>query len=222
MTFSVDAIKELGLSAADAIKPKKQELGQEQFLKLMTTQLTHQDPTKPMENGDFLAQMAQFSTVEGIGSLNDSFQAFAGSMTSSQSIEASGLIGKSVSVPSDKGVLGLGSPLEGNIKLNGATNQATVSIKDANGVVVKTLNLGSQSEGLKKFEWDGLLDDGSYAPPGVYSVEAEATIGGKNTGLETFMAAKVESIDLGDAQKGVVLNLGQLGAVEFSKVKQVF
>jgi len=222
MAFSIDTAQQLGLSVVDAVKPKEQELGQEQFLKLMTTQLTHQDPTKPMENGDFLAQMAQFSTVEGIGDLNESFQAFAGSMTSSQSLEAAGLVGRSVSVPSTKGALGFGSPLAGNIKLNSATNQATVSIKDQTGAVVKTLNLGSQSEGLKKFEWDGLLDDGSYATPGVYSVEAQANIDGQNTALETFMSAKVESVDLGDPQKGVVLNLGQLGAVEFSKVKQVF
>ncbi|MDF1583833.1 MAG: flagellar hook assembly protein FlgD [Methyloprofundus sp.] len=222
MAFSIDTAKQLGLSVADAVKPKKQALGQEQFLKLMTTQMTHQDPTKPMENGDFLAQMAQFSTVEGIGSLNNSFNAFAGSMTSSQSIEASGLVGKRVSVPSNQGVLGFDSPLAGNIKLNSATNQATVSIKDQTGAVVKTLNLGSQSEGMKKFEWDGLLEDGSYATPGIYNIEAQATIDGQNTALETFMGAKVESVDLGDPQKGVVLNLGQLGAVEFSKVKQVF
>ncbi|MBE0470080.1 MAG: flagellar hook assembly protein FlgD [Methyloprofundus sp.] len=222
MAFSIDTAKQLGLSVAEAVKPKKQALGQEQFLKLMTTQMTHQDPTKPMENGDFLAQMAQFSTVEGIGSLNNSFNAFAGSMTSSQSIEASGLVGKRVSVPSNQGVLGFDSPLAGNIKLNSATNQATVSIKDQTGAVVKTLNLGSQSEGMKKFEWDGLLEDGSYATPGIYKIEAQATIDGQNTALETFMGAKVESVDLGDPQKGVVLNLGQLGAVEFSKVKQVF
>mgnify|MGYP000538832880 CR=1 FL=1 len=222
MAFSIDTAQQLGLSVVDAVKPKEQELGQEQFLKLMTTQLTHQDPTKPMENGDFLAQMAQFSTVEGIGDLNESFQTFAGSMTSSQSLEAAGLVGKSVSVSSTKGGLGFGSPLVGNIKLNSATNQATVNIKDQTGAVVKTLNLGSQSEGLKKFEWDGILDDGSYATPGVYNIEAQASINGQNTALETFMGAKVESVDLGDPQKGVVLNLGQLGAVEFSKVEQVF
>ncbi|MCF7970891.1 MAG: flagellar hook assembly protein FlgD [Methylococcaceae bacterium] len=222
MAFDIDTVKQLGLSVADGVKPKKQELGQEQFLKLMTTQMTHQDPTKPMENGDFLAQMAQFSTVEGIGSLNDAFNSFAGSMTSSQSIQASGLVGKSVSVPSNQGVLGVISPLTGNIKLNGATNQVTVNIKDQSGTVVKTLNLGSQSEGLKKFEWDGLLEDGSHATPGVYSVDAQASIDGQNSALATFMAAKVESVDLGDPQKGVILNLGQLGAVEFSKVKQVF
>jgi len=222
MAFSVDTIQQLGLSAAEAVQPKKQELGQDQFLKLMTTQMTHQDPTKPMENGDFLAQMAQFSTVEGIGGLQDSFKEFASSMTSNQSLEAAGMVGRSVSVPSSNGVLELGSPLTGNIKLQGPTAQASVTIKDQNGAVVKTINLGAQSEGMKKFEWDGVLDDGSYALPGVYKIEAEALVDGQNTGLETFMGAKVESVDLGDPQKGVVLNLGQLGAVEFSKVKQVF
>ena len=55
-----------------AATPKKTSLGQEQFLKLMTTQMTHQDPTKPMENGDFLTQIAQFGTVSGIQDLQKS------------------------------------------------------------------------------------------------------------------------------------------------------
>ncbi len=222
MSFSLESIQQLGLSATDAIAPKKQELGQDQFLKLMTTQLTHQDPTKPMENGDFLAQMAQFSTVEGIGSLNDSFNAFATSMNSSQALEASGLVGRSVAFSGDSGVLEIGGSLAGNINLESASNEVTVKISDENGNVVKTISLGTQAEGMTKFEWDGQKDDGTYAAPGVYSIVAEAKVDGQNTALETFVSAKVESVDLRDTSKGVVLNLGQLGSVEFSKVKQVF
>jgi len=222
MSFSLESIQQLGLSAADAIAPKKQELGQEQFLKLMTTQLTHQDPTKPMENGDFLAQMAQFSTVEGIGDLRTSFEDFATSMTSSQALEASGLVGRSVSYSGNEGTLDIGGTLTGNVNLKSASNEVTVKISDQNGNVVKTLSLGTKAEGMAKFEWDGQKDDGTYATPGVYSIAAEAKVDGNNTALETFVSAKVESVDLRDASKGVVLNLGQLGNVEFSKVKQVF
>ena len=60
---AMDAIKGLGLTTAPTNKPKRNALDQEQFLKLMTTQMTHQDPTKPMQNGEFITQMAQFGTV---------------------------------------------------------------------------------------------------------------------------------------------------------------
>ena len=121
-----------------------------------------------------------------------------------------------------QGLLEVASPLTGNIKLNASTSNASVTILNQNGGVVKTLNLGAQSAGMVKFEWDGQLDDGSYAMPGIYKVEAEADVNGKNTALESYISAKVESVDLGDPKRGVVLNLGELGSVEFSKVKQVF
>ncbi len=222
MTFSVDDIQSLGLSAVEAQKPKRQELGQEQFLKLMTTQLTHQDPSKPMENGQFLAEMAQFSTVEGIGSLNNAFADFASSMTSKQALEASGMVGKSVAFPTNTGVLSIEDSLRGNVNLPASTQNLSINILDGNGTVVKNLNLGSQSSGFVKFEWDGQLDDGSYAVPGAYQVQAQAHIDGQNTALETLMSGKVESVDLSNPSKGIVLNLDQMGSVAFSKVKQVF
>jgi len=175
-----------------------------------------------MDNGAFVAQMAQFSTVEGVKTLNDSFKSFSSSMTSSQALQASGLVGRSVAVPSQQGVLALDKPLTGSLNLSGSTANAKVSILDQNGSVVTQLNLGSQSAGSVKFSWDGQLDNGSYAVPGVYTLKAEANIGGKNTGLDTYVSTKVESVDLGDPTKGVVLNLGSLGSIPFSQVKQVF
>ncbi len=221
MAFNADAIKQLGLDTITPVKPKKQSLGQDEFLKLMTTQMTHQDPTKPMDNATFLSQMAQFSTVEGVKGLNDSFTSFSTSMTSNQALQASGLVGRSVLLPSSQGMLSLNQPLTGTLNLTGSTSNAQVNILDQQGSVVKQLNLGSQAAGSVKFSWDGKLDDGSYATPGLYQLKAEANIGGKNTGLDTYVSAKVESIDLGDAKKGVVLNLGTLGSIPFSQVKQV-
>jgi len=222
MAIGLETIQQLGLSSAEQVQPQKQELGQEQFLELMTTQLTHQDPTNPMENGDFLAQMAQFSTVEGITGLQESFETFAASMTSNQALQAAGLVGRSVAFPGDSALLGLDRPISGNIKLEQSTQQLSLNILDQNGVVVKNLNLGNHAEGMVKFEWDGLMDDGNYADPGVYKLEAQANIDGENTALQTLVSAKVESVDLGNPQKGVVLNLNQLGSIEFSKVNQVF
>ena len=71
---SLDSIlQELGISKAkdqDGPRVTKKSLGQEDFLKLMTAQLNNQDPFKPVDNTDFIAQMAQFSTVTGITDIN--------------------------------------------------------------------------------------------------------------------------------------------------------
>ena len=67
---------DLGLAVKTQTATKK-TLGQEDFLKLMTTQLQYQDPFKPMDNGEFLGQMAQFSTVSSIQSLQSSFAQLA-------------------------------------------------------------------------------------------------------------------------------------------------
>ena len=221
---SLETYQNLGLSplAEKPDKPKKQELGQDQFLELMTTQMTHQDPTKPMENGDFLAQMAQFSTVEGIGSLNDSFAEFSASITSGQALQASALVGKSVLIPSDKGIVSLDKNLSGEVMLNNSTDSLQISFQNANGDTLKTIQLGQQKEGNVSFEWDGLLDDGTHAEPGEYKIIAEAKIEGNNTELETHVNAGVESVAMGGASKGVMLTLTGLGEVGFNDVKKIF
>jgi len=222
---AIDTYQNLGLAtSADkaTAEPKTQELGQAEFLKLMTTQLTHQDPNKPMENGDFLAQMAQFSTVSGIGDLNDSFAEFASSMTSGQSLQAATLVGQSVLVPSTEGLMPLTKNMTGEVVLKGNTSDLKVSFSDSSGQTVKTLHLGAQEEGNVAFEWDGLLDDGTYADPAVYNIYAEAEVDGKNTALQTFVNADVESVALGNTSDGIKLSLAGLGEVNFNEVKKIF
>ena len=220
---SIETYQNIGLAtSADKVADKKQELGQEEFLKLMTAQMTHQDPNKPMENGDFLAQMAQFSSVEGIGELNTSFKEFADSVTSGQALQASTLVGKSVMVPSGEGLMSLTDDLSGEAVLNGRTNNLKVSFLDSNGETVKTLEMGEQEQGNVAFNWDGKLDDGTYTDPGLYKIRAEAAIDGTNTILETYVSAGVESVALGSQNEGVTLALAGLGDVDFNNVKKVF
>lgn len=220
---AIESFQNLGLSTtADKKEVKKQALGQEQFLKLMTTQLTHQDPNKPMENGDFLAQMAQFSTVEGIGDLNKSFADFSSSVSSGQALQAASLVGKSVMVPAEEGVMSLTKPLSGEAVLTNSTDNLKVSFLDSNGTKVKTLELGRQGSGNVSFEWDGLLDDGTYVDPGVYKITAEANIDGKNTALQTYVSADVESVSLGKKNEEITLALSGLGQVNLNDVKKIF
>jgi flagellar basal-body rod modification protein FlgD len=220
---AVETYQNLGLATtADKKEVNKQKLGQDEFLELMTTQLTHQDPNEPMENGDFLAQMAQFSTVEGIGDLNTSFADFSSSISSGQALQAASLVGKSVMVPSDEGVMSLTEPLSGEAVLTDGTDNLRVSFLDSNGTKVKTIELGRQDAGNIGFQWDGLLDDGTYVDPGVYKISAEANIAGANTALQTNVSAEVDSVSLGKKNEGVTLALSGLGQVSLNDVKKIF
>jgi len=224
--MAIDAIQtyqNLGLSTtADKSPPVKKQLGQDEFLKLMTTQMTHQDPNKPMENGNFLAQMAQFSTVEGIGTLNKSFSSFASSLSSGQSLQAASLVGQSVLVPSKEGLMSLTKPLSGEAVLNGDASDVQVNFLDSNGQTVKTIDLGRQSAGQVKFQWDGSLQDGTYTNPGVYRIQVNAQVNGQNTALQTFVNANVESVDLSNKKTGIQLQLAGLNSVNFNQVKKIF
>lgn len=204
--------------------PKATSLGQEQFLKLMTTQMTHQDPSKPMENGQFLTQIAQFGTVSGIQDLQKSFGEFAGSITSSQALQATSLVGRNVLAPGTQGLLGVGvnGEIRGNINLSGSSPNVNITVTDAaTGEVVKTMELGEHSAGTVPFVWDGLNANGVMASPGVYKINATASIDGKNTAMETDINSQVDSVSMGSGANGLKVNLTGLDSVDFNKIKQI-
>ncbi|MFZ2406162.1 MAG: flagellar hook capping FlgD N-terminal domain-containing protein, partial [Methylobacter sp.] len=150
-------------------KAKQTTLGQEQFLKLMTAQMTHQDPTKPMENGQFLTEIAQFGTVSGIQDLQKSFGEFADSINSSQALQATSLVGKYVSAPGTEGLLKADGSISGDIDLSETTTNVTITITNADtGEVEQTVNLGDYGAGKVPFSWDGTDADGVMSDPGVY------------------------------------------------------
>ncbi|MCX7088598.1 MAG: flagellar hook assembly protein FlgD [Methylococcales bacterium] len=197
-------------------------LSQAQFLKLMTTQMTHQDPSKPMENGNFLAQMAQFGTVSGIQDLQKSFSEFAGSVGSGQSLQAASLVGHTVSAPGTQALLETGKPLKGEIELTDNTGNLSLQVLDSKtGDVIKTIPLGTHVKGAVPFSWDGLNDNGVMVDPGMYKISATATIGDNNTVLETQLQSRVESVSMGTGSNGLTVNLAGVGSVNFNQVKQI-
>ena len=92
------------------------DLGLNDFLKLMVAQLNNQDPFEPMDNGEFLGQIAQFGSVTGLEELNQSFHSLAATITSDQGLQASALIGREVLAPIATGELTAGGMLRGQVK----------------------------------------------------------------------------------------------------------
>lgn len=193
-------------------------LGQEDFLKLMTTQLQNQDPLKPMENGDFLAQMAQFSTVAGIEEMNQSITGMADTFQSQQITQAASVIGKRVLVDGDAAQLEQGH-LEGAVQLDSAATYLQISIRSDSGELVKTLDLGKSMAGLREFSWDGITDDGGAAPPGTYFITAQAGGNGAIRQPSTMTYGQVESVQVKEGL--VTVNLAGRDNVNFNNVKRI-
>ena len=216
-----------GLSAAEFrkvqdlnTKTSRKELGQEQFLELMTAQLQNQDPFKPMESGDFLSQIAQFSTVEGIGDLNDAFSGLSQSLVSNQALQATNLVGRQVLAPTGVAALSQGGTIRGNVELPAASGEVVVNVYDQAGQVVRRLELGSQTAGPVAFQWDGLKNDGQFASPGTYFISAEASIDGQFESVETLLASEVRSVTLSNSG-GLLLDLDGIGSLDFNEVRQI-
>ena len=219
---SIDAYTGLGVSTSGTVAPKKTSLGQDEFLKLMTTQMTHQDPTKPMQNGEFLSQMAQFGTVSGIQDLQQSFKDFAASISSNQTLQAASLVGRTVSAPSEQGLLAAGGEIKGTVDLPASSSNVNIKILDpVTGDVIAIKSLGGQSAGPVPFVWNGMNNKGNLAHPGVYKVQVEASIDGINTVLRPDIQAHVESVSMDSGKNGLQVKLAGLGAVNFNQIKQI-
>ncbi|WP_445371567.1 flagellar hook assembly protein FlgD [Methylomonas sp. HW2-6] len=224
-TSAIDTFNNLGLAttnSSSSANSQKQTLGQDQFLKLLTTQMTHQDPLKPMDNGEFLGQMAQFSTVSGIQDLQASFKEFAGSISSNQALQASGLVGRYVSAPSERALLGAGGSVSGDFEVPASSPNVGVKIIDPEtGATIREIDLGAESAGTTRFEWDGKDKAGNLADPGVYKIQAYAYLEGKNTVLPTNIKSLVKSVTMANGNTAMQVNLDGLGPVKFSQIKQI-
>ena len=200
----------------------KTKLSQEQFLKLMLAQLKNQDPTKPLDNAQFLGQIAQVSTVTGIQELQSSFKDFASSLQSNQLLQTSNLVGHNVLAPSELGVLPAGGALSGEVDLPSSTAALTIKVMDGSGQVVRTLEMGANQAGSVQFSWDGIDNKGQRAVPGTYRIKAEALINDKTVAVDTLTKALVESVTLDKTSKDLILGLAGIGSAPFSSVRQIF
>ncbi len=194
------------------------EDSQDRFLKLLVTQLKNQDPLNPMDNAEMTSQLAQMSTVSGIEKLNATLSGLVDSIGSSQSMQAAGLIGKTVLVPGSLLALTDGAAFAG-INLASAADQVTLNILDGTGKVIQTQKLGAHDAGVFNIAWDGMTDAGVKAADGTYSFSVEATQGGNQVTVDALQIGTVSA--LVRSKSGFLLDLGALGHVDFNDVQQI-
>jgi flagellar basal-body rod modification protein FlgD len=197
-------------------------LGGTNFLTLMLAQLKNQDPTSPVDSNTFLTQLAQLSEVQGITQLNTSFSTLSSSLSPSQALQASSLLGHKVLVTSPTANLTANGTVTGAVNVPQTTSQVLLNVKDSSGVLVRQIDLGAQSKGLTSFSWDGKAGNGSAAPAGTYTLSAQyagAISGG--TAATTMVNGTVDSVSMGAGSTGLTLNVSGLGSVPFSSVQQI-
>ena len=204
-------------SAGTATTSTTQE-AQDRFLTLLVTQLKNQDPLNPMDNSQMTSQLAQISTVSGIDKLNTTLNTLMDSIGTSQSMQASQMIGKSVMVPGAQMTLSSGAAYAG-INLSGAADQVTLKILDSSGNVIHTQQLGAQDAGVFNIAWDGTADAGTKAADGNYKFSVEATQGGKAVTAAPLQIGTVSALVRSNG--GFLLDLGALGTFNFTDVQQI-
>ncbi|SFC20885.1 flagellar basal-body rod modification protein FlgD [Marinospirillum celere] len=185
------------------------ELGKDEFMKLLITQLENQDPLEPTDNTEFIAQLAQFSSLEGISNMSASLEGFGQTLASTQALQASTLVGRQVQVLADYTNLEEGKPVKGTIDLPQSSQEVFVAVYTGGGEYIGDIGLGSRDKGEVAFEWDGLDTDGEPFPPGNYQFRAFAYQDGKPEQQDLYLARNVSSVALNSGRSGgdIMLNI---------------
>ncbi|MEH6393586.1 flagellar hook assembly protein FlgD [Pseudoalteromonas sp.] len=198
---------------------KSDALTQEDFFSLLTQQLSFQDPSKPADNDQMIAQMTSFTMAEGISNLNSNFQSLAASMTSNSALQASTLVGKQALLESDTLDLNETSDAKGTVVAEAPVENLFLRIQDSSGQLVRSIDLGAQSAGAIRFSWDGKNEAGERLPPGEYTIKGEGQLNGEYTSLPIATFKNIESVNINGAN-GIIVNTKE-GAVRLADVAEI-
>lgn len=148
----------------------KSEMGQADFLRLLTAQMQTQDPFEPMDNAQMVSQMATITNSSGIAEMNQTLKSLASEMSGTRLGDAASWIGKSMLVQSNIVAPDTAGQYVGQLSFADATSGATVDLMDGAGNVLKTIDLGNQSAGDVNFYWDGKNDAGETVGTGALKI----------------------------------------------------
>jgi len=216
-------LDKLGVRTQEDVKKEgnKNTLGQEDFLKLMTTQLQNQDPFAPMDNGDFIAQMAQFSTVTGITEINSNLTNLGSKLEPNRVATAAQFLGHSVLVPGKVVSPDDNGEIHGVVDLPSYSNDVGLTFTNSSGEIVHTMNLGSNDRGLVGFSWTDIPDEIKENKTRL-TIQAYAGNGQASDGISTSVYNKVIAASAPKDSEDIVLetkDYGEISANDAIKIK---
>ncbi|MBU2952579.1 flagellar hook assembly protein FlgD [Marinobacter sp. F3R08] len=218
-TSASDVLSQYQLSEQDSTQGTS-DLGRNEFMELMLAQLKNQNPLEPQDNGEFISQLAQFSSLEEMQNLSGTVEDVVSQFRSTQALQASAMVGKTVLAPSEIGILDAGGEITGTIEVPASTGGLRLSIEGQSGELVRQIDMGSSQAGVVSFSWDGLDGNGNSLPAGSYRIVAEASYPDGQEQLSTMVSANVDSVSLGQSGS-VTLNLAGMGSIALSDVQQI-
>ena len=171
------------------------ELGKDEFLSLLVTQLQYQDPLDPMDNSQFVAQLAQFSSLEQMTNLNSAYVDQSALIQSMNNNLTASFVGQEVVVSSDTFRISEAGTAKVGAYLTNPAGEVRIDILDVNGQTVRSLSMEDVRAGTQVIEWDGLDAAGNAVPEGRYSILVEAVdVAGNEIDAYAIVAGKVDSV----------------------------
>lgn len=200
-------------------------LDKDDFLKLLVAKLTHQDPLDPMADEDFVAQLAQFSSLEQLTNMNENLQQdiqwnYLLSQTISNTM-ATSLIGRTVRADSSTLYLEEGGAADIAVNLDRPAAELTITIRDEYGTVVRTITRHDVGQGDHMINWDGTDDTGSQVAAGAYTVSVQAEdVNGNTFNPDQFVEGEVTGVTYRDGIALLNVNGQQLPLASVLEVKE--
>lgn len=207
-------------SAAAATASSSSSLGTSDFLKLLTAQLQNQDPFSPTDNSQMVAQLAQITSTSGIADMGATLKAIQAKLGATSTSDALAYVGRTVLTEGGVAYGRAAGGLAGAVELDADATDVSVSIRDANGQILNTLQLGAQKAGTVSYDWDGKTADGADAGSGPFTVAVSAENAGAKVTSRGLVWAPVAAVSV-PASGTPVLTIPGLGQVQVSAVRQV-
>jgi flagellar basal-body rod modification protein FlgD len=204
-----------------ATKAASADLGQNDFLTLMLAQLQAQDPLNPMDNGEFVAQLAQFSTVSGIEKVNGTLEGLGDGMRDFRVATAANLLGHSVLVPGSVARAGADGAIHGVVDLPEPVTSAVVTFSDAKtGAILNTKPMGAQPAGLMGFDWSDMPENLVKDRTAIrVTVSATTEAGTKQIGPQVYARVLSAQAGAGADMTLQVEDYGALNALEIEALR---
>ncbi|HTV50773.1 MAG TPA: FlgD immunoglobulin-like domain containing protein [Steroidobacteraceae bacterium] len=206
-------------SLASAI-PSNMQISQTDFLQLITTQMTNQDPLNPSDPTQFLSQIEGLSEVSSLQNMQSSMSTLASSLQASQVLSGTSLLGQQVLAPGSTGTLSSGGTVSGAVSAPSGATSLTVSITNASGALVDTFNVTPQSSGYTNFTWNGQSASGTAAAAGQYTIGVTANVAGATQSVSPLVYSTVSSVTIDPTTQALDLNTPN-GTIPLSSVVSV-
>jgi len=205
--MTIAGVTNISGSRADGPTKAGDELGKDDFLHLLVTQLQYQDPLNPMDSADFTAQLAQFSSLEQLKNMSTQLGALTATQTALKNAQAVNYIGQTVLSNGNNTQIANGLPEPLQVSLDAPASEVFVSIYDELGSLRSTFTSPAMTAGRGSIAWSGMDIDNNLLPDGNYRFEVAAVDGaGNEIGASPLSSGRVDGVAFNNGEAALVVN----------------